>query len=137
MDFDGTKLILFIGARVLGIQRDADPHIAFPSKWDFPGGGREGGESAVECVLRETGEEVALHLSVDDLFWRKTYPDHPRAGMTGVWYAARLPEGRQADVRLGDEGQAWALRRPEQLLSECDLVPTFRERIAGFLGEIS
>lgn len=137
MTFNGAKLILFIGARVLVIQRDADPLIAFPGLWDFPGGGREGVESPADCVLRETREEIGLALDAGDLYWGKTYQGFPREGMTAVWFAAQLSEGSQRDVRLGEEGQAWALRTPDQLLSERDLVPTFRERFAEFLTENS
>ena len=45
MSFIGAKLALFIGADLLTILRDDRPDIPFPGHWDFPGGGREGGES--------------------------------------------------------------------------------------------
>ena len=33
--------------------------------WLLPGGGREGAEAEVECVLREVQEETHLHVRVD------------------------------------------------------------------------
>ena len=52
----GAKIALLAGARVLTHLRDEIPSIPFPGHWDFPGGGREGGESAEACALRELHE---------------------------------------------------------------------------------
>jgi 8-oxo-dGTP diphosphatase len=57
-DFGGTKLILFIGDRIVVLRRDDKPDIPWPGRLDLPGGGRDGIETAEVCVLRETREEI-------------------------------------------------------------------------------
>lgn len=54
------------------VLQDADDRYAVVfsprrGEWGPPGGGREPGETVVECVLREVLEETGLVLSVDDL----------------------------------------------------------------------
>ena len=78
--FGGAKLILLIGGQLLVIRRDDRPDILWPGHLDFPGGGREGAETAEACVLRETEEELGLRLSPADLVWRMRVP-----GLTGVF----------------------------------------------------
>ena len=56
MAFEGAKIALYLGDRLVVIQRDDRPDIPFPGFWDLPGGGREAGETPFECVRRECGE---------------------------------------------------------------------------------
>jgi len=63
--FNGAKVALFIGDRLLITLRDDRPDIPFPNMWDFPGGGREGEETPFETMARETFEEVALVVPRD------------------------------------------------------------------------
>ena len=56
----------------LVVLQDADSRYAvmfspLRGEWGPPGGGREPGETVVECVLREVREETGLVLSADDL----------------------------------------------------------------------
>jgi len=51
-DFIGSKLALMIGDRILVILRDDFAHITFPNVWDFPGGGREAGETPLQTMHR-------------------------------------------------------------------------------------
>lgn len=53
-DFHGAKLALFIGADLVVIRRHDRPDIPWPGALDLTGCGREGQESPVDCVLRET-----------------------------------------------------------------------------------
>ena len=52
--FYGDKLVLIVGDKLAVILRDDKPSIPSPNHWDMPGGGREGCETPLECVLRET-----------------------------------------------------------------------------------
>lgn len=131
MAFIGAKLALFIGADLLVILRDDLPDIPYPAHWDFPGGGREGGESAADCVLRETQEEVGLHLSAADLVWRRRYV----TGADPVWFfAAHLGEEAARLVRLGDEGQGWRLMTPQDYCAHDRAIPHFAQRLADYLA---
>ena len=109
MPFGGAKLILFIGPRIVVITRDDIPTIPWPGYLDFPGGARDGEESAEDCVLRETFEELGLRLHSDDLVWR-----HLRR--KNVYFAAHLPDGTDRDITFGNEGQGWKLMEPEVLM---------------------
>lgn len=131
MSFSGAKLAVFIGQHLLVIQRDDRPDIPYPGHWDLPGGGREGEETPQACVLRETREEVGLVLSPSDLIWANQYP-RPRGT---VWFfAAHLPEDAQKRVRLGDEGQRWALMHPTTYCKEPLAVPHFVDQIQLYMA---
>ncbi len=122
VDFIAAKMALFLGDRILTILRDDFDSIPFPGHWDFPGGGREGQETPETCILRETLEEVNLRLSPKDLKTKLAY-NRP----TGlVWFfVAHLDISYMAKVRLGDEGQKFALMTPEQYREDCLRIPHF------------
>ncbi len=129
--FKGAKVALFIGPHLLVIRRDAKASIPWPGFWDFPGGGREPGETPVACVLRETREEVGLVLAPADLIWKRGY-----RRPSPVWFfAARLSPARQAEVQLGSEGQEWKLMPPEDYLSHSLAIPHFADRLRQALAE--
>lgn len=130
LQFTGTKLALFIGDRLVVIRRDDKPEIPWPNHLDLPGGGREGRESAAECVLRETREEIGLRLDPDQLVYRSAY-DRPRGPM--VFFAAHLPAGREAGIVFGDEGQGWMLMAPEVFATHPEAVPHFRDQVVKYV----
>ena len=131
MEFEGAKLILFLGADLLVLRRDHTPGIPWPGYLDLPGGGREGAESAEDCVLRETREEVGLTLEPADLTWRRFYTE-PRC----VWFfAAWLPAERVRGVRFGGEGTGWCLMTPEDFAAHEEAIPHFAERVRAVLEE--
>ncbi|MGK7654593.1 NUDIX hydrolase [Roseovarius sp. B08] len=127
--FEGTKLALFLGDYLAVIERDNLGHIPWPGFLDLPGGGREEGESAEACVLRETREELGLTLSPGVLRWRRYYP-----APTRMWFfAAHCPAGLAQKVAFGREGQGWCLMRPEDFVRHDKAVPHFAERVAAYL----
>ncbi len=133
-DFAGTKLALFVGAQVLVILRDDFSHIAYPAHWDFPGGGRDAPETPEDCILRETREEVGLALVPADL----VRVAHYRRPSGLCWFfAAHIPEQARAQIRLGDEGQRWALMRPEDYMAHDLRIPHFADWLGAYLSSIS
>lgn len=129
-DFSGAKLAVFLGRDLLVIQRDDKADIPYPGHWDLPGGGREGQESPSACALRETREEVGLVLPEGALVWRRSYL-RPRGR---VWFfAAHLPASAAEKIRLGDEGQCWALMAPRTYCAHPLAVPHFAERLREYL----
>ena len=66
--------ILSRNGRVLACQRRPDQTHA--SKWEFPGGKRELGESIEACLRRELREELGIEADVGAELWRTehTYP---------------------------------------------------------------
>ena len=124
--FHGEKVFVFLGGRLLVIRRDNYAHIPWPGRLDIPGGGREGSETPEDCVLRETREEVGLHLGVRDLGWRRRFEGD---GGVSWFFATALPAARVSEIRLGDEGTAWHLIAPDDYLSRQDAIPHFQARL--------
>ncbi|HKL04661.1 MAG TPA: NUDIX hydrolase [Roseovarius sp.] len=129
--FDGTKLFLFLGGDLVTIRRDQRPDIPWPGMLDVPGGGQEHGETPVQCVLRETEEEIGLSLSPADLVWKRFYTEPIRAW----FFAAHLPKQRAQKVVLGNEGTEWLLMAPEVYIGHPEAVPHFRARLAFYLND--
>lgn len=129
--FEGAKVALFLGARLLVITRDLRGDIPWPGHLDFPGGGREDGETPEQCVLRETQEEVGLVLSEGELIWRRRYH---RSGGRFWFFAAHLPETRQGDIVFGDEGQGWALIGPHDYCAQEMAIPYFCTQLRDYLA---
>lgn len=130
--FVGAKLALFLGDHLAVILRDARPDIPWPGRLDLPGGGRDGDESPVQCVLRETHEELGLVIAPHALRWARRF-----AGTSGpVWFfAAHLESGRARDVAFGNEGQGWRLITPQAYLTDRLAIPHFQDRLRLYLGD--
>lgn len=133
MGFSGAKVAIFIGQDLLVIRRDDRPDIPYPDHWDLPGGGREGGESPKACAVRETSEEVGLHLSFSDLIWSTGYL-RPRGV---VWFfAAHLNPVSATQVSLGPEGQYWTLMSPTDYCRNELAVPHFATQLRHYLTHV-
>ena len=131
--FTGTKLILTCNGRVLVLLRDDIPTIAWPGHWDLPGGGREAGESPLDCGLRELLEETGLSLAPGRLTGR-TLPSVNRPGRLAWMFRAELTEAEAAAVRLGDEGQELRLMPLAEYLSHPRAIPHFRDMVRDVLA---
>lgn len=128
-EFGGAKLILFIGDRIVVLRRDDKPDIPWPCRLDLPGGGREGCETAIECVLRETFEEIGLSLTAGDLVWEDQF-------RRGVFFAAHLPTEAQAQIVFGSEGQGWCLVDPAEYVRDPEAIPHFAEMVQRYLDQV-
>jgi 8-oxo-dGTP diphosphatase len=76
---EGTSAILVAtDGRLLFQLRDDFPYIADPGKLDFFGGGREGSESFLDCVVREVQEEIGVYIAPEqfEFIGRNVGPDH-------------------------------------------------------------
>ncbi|SFK56460.1 NUDIX hydrolase [Shimia haliotis] len=133
-DFDGAKVAILKGARLVTILRDDTPDIPFPNMWDLPGGGRESGESAELCVLRELREELALRLEPDQLTWKKRYAEGRQGEHVTWFFVAEMPDLDEGGLRLGSEGQAWRMIDTERFLRMENAVPHLKARLAEYLG---
>ena len=130
--FSGAKLFLFLGSKLVVILRDNKPDIPFPDHWDLPGGGRDGAESPIDCVLRETEEEVGLSLSSDYLVWARSYG---QGAFISWMFAAHLPAIRADDLKLGEEGQDMSLMTPQTYATHPRAIPHFAHRLGAYLAE--
>ena len=128
----GAKLALFVGNKLATLQRDDTPGLLWAGHWDLPGGGIEPGETALDCALRETEEELSLTLTPDTIVWGRDYGTS--SGDISWFFAAHIPAARAADITLGDEGQAWRLMDVEAFLQDNLVVPQFKPRLRDYLA---
>lgn len=128
MDFIGCKAALFCGGEILAYQRDDKPGLPWAGLWDLPGGGREGGETPEDCLLRELEEEFGLRLPPDRLIWRRVFPAMMDASRLSVFFAGRISEVELSSIRFGDEGQGWRMIPVQEFLAHDQAVPEMRRR---------
>ncbi|APE44766.1 DNA mismatch repair protein MutT [Sulfitobacter alexandrii] len=129
--FDGAKLALFIGAKLVVILRDDIPGLPFAGYWDLPGGGREGAETPLGCALRECREELGLQVPETAVIWRQAFHEDRQVKW---FFVAEQPAAVAGDIVFGDEGQRWTLMTPEEFLAHPKAVPAFQARLRLFLG---
>lgn len=133
--FDGAKLAILSRGRIVVLLRDADPDIPFPDMWDLPGGGREDEESPLDCVLRETEEEIGLRLDPDAVGWGRRYSAIPPDAVE-TWFFVMRDDSIEAEhLQLGDEGQCLELMPVEVYLDHPRVIPHMAERLRHYLAE--
>ena len=131
--FHGAKLVLTHEGRLLTCLRDDRPGLPFPAHWDLPGGGREGGESPVECALRELHEEFGLALPPSRLTGRP-FASRQHPGWRSWLFTGQLTAPDIAAIRFGDEGQAWRMMPLAEFAAHRRAVPQFRDLVAGIIA---
>ena len=128
--FAGAKVMIFLGQDLLVLRRDHAPGLVWPGMLDFPGGGREGTETPLDCAIREAREEVGLVLSPDDLRLAHLRDAH---GRRSWFFAAHLAKGRQTDIVFGGEGAGWQLMSQREFIAAPDAIPHFRVILETYL----
>ena len=132
-DFQGCKIALFCGDRILTILRDDKTTIPWPNMWELPGGGREGDESPFECAAREVYEELGIKLTEDCLLWSKVYPSMLFEGKKSVFLVGKLTKEQFDKIVFGDEGQGYKLMSIDEFLSSDKVVPQLQDRLKDYL----
>ena len=133
MDFQGCKIALFCGDRILTILRDDKTTIPWPNMWELPGGGREGDESPFECAAREVYEELSIQLSKEDIVWSWIYPSMLDENKNSVFLVGKLTQEQFDSIVFGDEGQGYKLVRLEEFLASDRVVPQLQERVRDYV----
>jgi len=134
-DFDGAKAALFCGDRLVCLLRDDRPDIPFPAMWDFPGGGREMGETPWQTLVREVAEEIGLTIHERHVHWHIVDDSASAPGRVIHFYVLHLPAGAERGILFGDEGQAYVLMTPERFLGLPDAVPSLQRRLRRWMDE--
>nr|WP_241741323.1 NUDIX hydrolase [Gemmobacter straminiformis] len=121
---------MFCGGRLLTYQRDDIAGLPWAGWWDLPGGGREGRESAEECVLREIVEEFGLTLSPGRLLFARVLPSMTVPTRPSVLFGGLLAEEEISAIRFGDEGQRWEMMEVAAFLAHGQAIPEMQRRAA-------
>jgi 8-oxo-dGTP diphosphatase len=133
--FVGAKITILTQGSVLTLLRDDVPTISYPDMWDLPGGGREGDETPLACVLRETREEFGIALAPDMVRYRRFYR-YP--GQTGGWhFGAIWDDLTEGMIRFGEEGQMWRFMPVQEFVRHKNAVPFLKDRTRHFLETLS
>lgn len=133
MDFQGCKIALICGDKVLTILRDDKDDIPCPNMWELPGGGREGNESPFECAAREVYEELGIHLDENCLLWSKIYPSVIFKDKQSVFMVGELSQEQFDNIVFGDEGQGYKLMSIEEFLASSQVVPQLQDRLIDYM----
>jgi 8-oxo-dGTP diphosphatase len=88
---DVSAGVIIQNGRVLVCQRL--PGERHGSKWEFPGGKRESGESIEECLRRELREELDIAAEVGELVWRTEHAYPGGAPIALSFFAVRRFRG--------------------------------------------
>jgi ADP-ribose pyrophosphatase YjhB (NUDIX family) len=83
-------------------------------RWSLPGGRVEPGEDERAAVVREVREETGLRVRPERLLGRVRLPGPPGVVFEVADYTCRL-ESPPADARAGDDAEAVAWVRPEDI----------------------
>jgi 8-oxo-dGTP diphosphatase len=136
-DFVGAKAALICGDAVLTYLRDDRPGLPWPAHWDLPGGGREGTESAEQCLFREVMEEFGLPLAPAHLTWRGSFPALHSPGHLAIFFAGHITASEVSAIRFGSEGQTWQMMPLAQWLTHPRAVPDLPRRTEIALRELA
>lgn len=136
-DFVGTKIALIYGDALVTIQRDDVPGLRFAGLWDFPGGGRESGETPFDCAAREVREELGLQIRQNMVKWTKAWPAMHDASLAAFFMVADISRRDVESIVLGDEGQDWRLMTHGEFFERDDVVPDLKPRLRDYLASLS
>ncbi|CAI0966195.1 NUDIX domain [Serratia quinivorans] len=131
--FGGAKIALLCADHLLTYQRDDKADIPWPGCWDLPGGGREGDETPLQCVQRETLEEFGLQIDARQVSLRQRYqgifPGYPP-----TWFMlGHITPEQIAAICFGDEGQRWQMMAIERFIQHPQGISHLQQRLAQHL----
>ncbi len=133
-DFVGAKAALIWQGHILTYLRDDKPGLPWPGLWDLPGGGREGDESAEQCLFREVFEEFGLTLTPAHLTWRGLVSAMGDPTQQAWFFAGTLTTAETESIQFGNEGQCWRLMPLDDWLAHPMAITALQSRTKQALG---
>ncbi len=133
IDFSGAKIALLHEDKLIMQLRDNKPGLRFANMWDFPGGGREGTETPIECALREIKEEFGITLLPEQFIWQKEYPAMHDASLKAYFFVAQATQKDVDAIKFGDEGQGWDFMEIPNFFANEKVVPHLKGRLQDYI----
>ncbi|KMO39897.1 hypothetical protein VQ03_14930 [Methylobacterium tarhaniae] len=131
--FHGGKIALLHDRTLLVYLRDDKPDIPYPACWDLPGGGREGSESPLDCVRRESREEFGIDILPEAIIWQTFLPPALPGRAGSYFFVATLDAVQISKVVFGDEGQDWAMMDIDEYIDHPRGIQFLKQRLKEFL----
>jgi 8-oxo-dGTP diphosphatase len=132
--FSGTKIALIRDEDLIVYLRDDKAGIPYPGVWDLPGGGREAGETPLDCALREVEEEFGLTIDPGHVRRLTRYASSTPEGLDTWFCMADVSAEDIARIRFGNEGQHWMLMPVCAFLDHDNAVPHLQTRLRTILA---
>lgn len=132
MNFHGVKVALLYEDKLLMHLRDNKPGLFNANMWDFPGGGREGEETPVECAIREVNEEFEIKLTPESFLWKKDFPAQKDSSQRAYFMVASINKEQFENIKL-HEGQKWDLFTQGDFLEREDVIDALKDRFFDYL----
>jgi 8-oxo-dGTP diphosphatase len=132
MDFHGVKVALLLEDKLVMQLRDDKPGLFNANMWDFPGGGREGKETAQECAVREVREEFGIMLTPKSFLWQKEYPAQKDPSKRAIFMVATVSAQDVEKIQL-QEGQRWELFDQQTFFEKEDVIEALKVRCKDYL----
>jgi 8-oxo-dGTP diphosphatase len=98
-----------------------------PSKWEFPGGKVERGETEQQALIREMQEELGVLCEIDELVRRVVHP-YPDTDVEIAFYKTRIVEGEPKPLTM--EEIRWVKRTD---LGQLDFLEADRPFVADIV----
>ncbi len=133
MEFHGVKVALVVDSKLLMHLRDNKPGLFNANMWDFPGGGREGQESPVECAIREIREELGITLLPESIVWEKVYPAQKDSSQKAIFMVAKISQKDVVKIHL-TEGQKWDMFDEATFFAKDDVIRALKVRFRDYLA---
>ncbi|MFI8415541.1 NUDIX hydrolase [Serratia sp. NPDC078593] len=131
--FGGAKIALLHQEAILVYLRDNRADIPWPGQWDLPGGGREGHETPLACIQRETREEFGLTVLPQHILWQRRY-DGVLVGQPATWFmVGTLAPQQIAAIQFGEEGQYWRMMAIDVFIHHPHAISHLRQRLADYM----
>ena len=109
----GVKAIVCRKGKILLILRDNDPTIAYPNKWNLPGGGIEDGEAPETAMRRELDEEINLKDLQLTYVGTTSYSE----GSLVYRFFCEVTDEQFASIKLVSEGQRLGWFTPDEVMA--------------------
>lgn len=126
----GAKIALICGDQLVTYLRDDFAHIPDPGVWDLPGGVREAGETALDCVLRETREEFGIQIPAEAVVFADRFYKYQPERIEGVFFVAEITPALVETIAFGEEGQCWEMMPVTGFLAHRMAVPELQAMLA-------